>query len=103
MARLAAIEIDLGELQNEYERAAGDRARHVRDWEKRVAIHARVTKGPNAEVRKASALAGAIEQDDLYEKLTDAEARYDAIRVKVKVLEVRTGIGQSILKAQGRT
>lgn len=100
--RLQAIEDDLATRQGPYEDAARDRAALIRDWEKRLAIHSRTAKGSSADVRKANALAAAIEQDDLFERLSDAEARYDALRVVVKVLEVRATIGQSILRAQGR-
>jgi hypothetical protein len=102
MGRLAEIENDLAERQNQYESAAEDRARLTRDWDKRLAIHQKTAKGPNSETRKATALVAAIEQDDTYEKLTDAEARYDALRVVTRTLETRATIGQSILRAQGR-
>lgn len=102
MRRLAEIEQDLASRQNDFEQAADDRARVVRDWDRRLAIHQKVAKGPNSESRKAVALTQAIEQDDLYDRLTDAEARYDALRVVTRTLETRASIGQSILRAQGR-
>lgn len=102
MGRLAEIEQDLGNRQNSFEKAADDRARLVRDWDKRLAIHQKTAKGPNSETRKAVALVAAIEQDDLYERLKDAEARYDALKVVTRTLETRATIGQSILRAQGR-
>ena len=102
MGRLFDIEADLASRMSEYEAAAEDRARFLRDWEHRMAIHLRMANGSNAEMRKANALVAAIEQDDLFERLTDAEARYDALRVVVKVLEDRSTIGMSILRAQGR-
>jgi hypothetical protein len=102
MARLAAIESDLATRQLEYETAAGDRARLIRDWEKRIAICTRTAKGSDANARKADALVTAVERDDLYDRLTDAEARFDALRSVVKVLETRATIGQSILRSQGR-
>lgn len=101
-ARLEEIEQDLGARQNEYEAAAGDRARLIRHWEKRLAIHSKTAKGGSADVRKAVALASAIEQDDLYERLTEAEGLYDAHRVVARVLETRATIGQSLLKSMGR-
>ena len=102
--RLEQIEQDLAERQNDYEKAAKDRARYIRDWEKRLLIAQKTAHGPNAEVRKATAFVAAIEVDDgeLYQNLTDAESEYDAIRVAVKVMEDRATIGQSILKSQGR-
>ena len=103
MGRLSDIENDLAMRQNEYEQVADARARLIRDWEKRLAIHGRTAKGGSADVRKANALSAAIEQDDLYERLSDAEARYDALKVVNKVLETRSVIGMSILRAQGRS
>ncbi len=100
--RLASIEEDLANRLREYETAAGDRARLIRDWEKRLAIMRAKGKGSDADSRKQAAFALAAEQDDLYEKLTDAESRYEALRVVVRVLETRSAIGMSILKAQGR-
>lgn len=102
ITRLTEIEQDLAERQNLFEDAARDRAVVVRDWDKRLAIHSRTAVGANAEVRKATALCAAIEQDDLYERLTDAESRFEAQRVVTRLLETRASIGQSILRAQGR-
>jgi hypothetical protein len=102
MGRLTEIENDLAVRQGDYERAATDRARLTRDWERRLAICGTRSKGSSADVRKSAALVMAIEQDDLYERLSDAEARFDALRVVMKVLETRATIGMSILRAQGR-
>lgn len=102
MARLAEIENDLAQRMNDYESAAGDRARLIRDWEKRLAIARKVAKGNDAESRKAAALVSAADQDDLYQRLQDAESTYEACKVVTKVLETRATIGMSILRAQGR-
>lgn len=105
VTRLDQIERDLAERQNPYEQAADDRARTIRDWEKRLAECQKRAPGTNSEARKAAALVMAIELDggDLYTRLTDAEARYDALRVVVRVLEARSVIGMSILRSQGRS
>jgi hypothetical protein len=104
IGRLEEIQNDLAERQNEYEQAADDRARCIRDWEKRLAIsHAKFATGSDAATRKANAVMRAIEQDDLYERLSDAEARYDALRVVMKTLEARSMIGMAILRSQGRS
>jgi hypothetical protein len=103
MARLAAIDDDLAERMNEYESAATDRARLVRDWEKRIAGHRITAKGSDAEARKAAALGAAIGQDDLYERLLDAEGRFEGTKAVIKVLETRSMIGMAILRAQGRS
>lgn len=103
MERLAEIERDLGERQNEYEDAARDRARLVRDWEKRLAIAQATAKGSDAFARKQAALVIASDMDDLYESLKTAEGAYAALHAVVKVLEVRATIGMSILRSQGRS
>ncbi len=103
--RLEGIEKDLAERQNDYGQAAYDRARFLRDWEKRMAISTTKAKGSNAELRKANAFLAAIETDDgdLFERLTEAEALYDSHRVVCdKVLSVRATIWQSINKMLGR-
>lgn len=100
--RLNEIEVDLANRANPYEQAADDRARLLRDWEKRMAICTKQASGSSEGARKAHALVAAIEQDDLHDRLADAEARYDALRVVVKVLEVRSTIGMSVLRSMGR-
>lgn len=102
ITRLSEIEQDLAERQNEYETAAGDKARLVRDWEKRLAIATATAKGGDANARKQAALVIAAEQDDLYDRLMGAEGAYAALHAVVKVLETRATIGMSILRAQGR-
>jgi hypothetical protein len=100
---LEAISNDLAERQNEYEAAATDRARLIRDWERRLAAHTMSAKGHDAAARKAAALGAAIAQDDLYERLMDAEGRYEGCRAVIKVLETRSMIGMAILRSQGRS
>jgi hypothetical protein len=102
LERLAEIERDLGERQNEYEQAAGDRARLIRDWERRLAIATAKAKGGDANARKQAALVIAAEQDDLYDRLKYAEDVYAALHAVIRVLETRASIGQSILRSQGR-
>lgn len=102
MARLNEIDTDMAERQNELETAADQRARLIRDWEERMAICLRKATGSDAAARKATALVTAIEVDDLYARLKDAEARYDALRGVLRVLETRAAIGMSILRAMSR-
>lgn len=102
MGALSEIADDMARRQVEYEDAARDRARLSRDWDRRLAIHMRKAHGTNAEMRKANALVAAIEQDDLYADLTDAESRFEALRVVMKTMADRSTIGMSILRAQGR-
>lgn len=103
MARLSEIEADLGNRQNDLEQAAGDRARLIRDWERRLAISTATAKGGDANARKQAALVMAAEQDDLYERLRDAEGAYAALYAVVRVLDTRATIGMALLKTQGRT
>jgi hypothetical protein len=73
MERLETIEAEILERQNDYEKAAGDKARFTRQWEKRLAMARLEAKGKDADTRKAAALVMAAEQDDLYENLAEAE------------------------------
>jgi tetrahydromethanopterin S-methyltransferase subunit G len=102
MGRLSEIEDDMATRQVEYEQAAGARARLIRDWERRLAICMRQAPGTNAEMRKANALIQASELDDLHDRLTEAEAAFEALRVVMKVLSDRSMIGMAVLRAQGR-
>jgi hypothetical protein len=102
MLRLQEIEQDLATRQNEFENAAADRARLVRDWEHRLAVARKQASGNDADARKAAALVMAISQDDLYERLSEAESQFEALRAATRVLEVRASIGQSILRGLGR-
>jgi hypothetical protein len=65
-------------------------------------ISTATAKGGDANARKQAALVIAADQDELYERLTDAESAYAALHAVVKVLEVRATIGMSILRSQGR-
>jgi hypothetical protein len=100
--RLQEIEHDLALRQGEYETAARDKALLVRDWDYRFALCMARANGANAETRKAHALIAAIEQDDLYERLKDAEARFESLRAVIGTLEKRLMIGLGILRSQGR-
>lgn len=103
LGRLAEIEHDLEERQIDYENAARQKFLLTRDWDKRLAIARGRANGSDAEARKAAALVMAAAQDDLYDRLQAAEAEYEALKVVTKTLETRASIGQSILRAQGRT
>jgi len=103
IAGLEAIEADLAQRQNELEESASNRARLVREWEKRLAAHRITAKGNDADSRKAAALGAAIAQDDLYERLIAAEGTFEGQRAVIKVLETRAMIGMAILRSQGRS
>lgn len=102
MATLTAIEQDLAERQNEYERAASDKARLIRDWDYRFALHHTRANGSDAASRKSAALVAAIEQDDLYDRLKAAESAYAALQTVMNTLDRRATVSQSVLKAMGR-
>jgi hypothetical protein len=102
MSNLELISNDMASRMNEWEKAARDRTRLAREWERRHALHMQLAQGSNAEKRKANALVAASEQDDMFERLTEAESTYEAIRVVMKVLEDRSMIAMAILRAQGR-
>lgn len=102
MARLDEIERDLGSRQNDLEKAAGDRARLIRDWEKRLAISSAVAQGRDAKAREKAALVLAAEQDDLYDRLTEAEGAFAALQAVVRVMDTRSTIGMALLKSHGR-
>lgn len=104
MERLEGIEQDLGERQNEYEAAAEDKHKLVRDYELRVARASLQAQGATATEKKWRALeAIAASDDELYAKLTEAEGKYEGLKAAVRVLETRATIGQSLLKAMART
>ena len=106
MERLEAIEAEIAENQNEYETSADAKTRLGRRWDLVFARARVVAKGKDADERKAAALVAAASFEDedgnLYERLTEAESLYAACYVADRSREKRIGIGQSILKAQGR-
>jgi hypothetical protein len=94
-ARLEGLDEDLASRQNTLESAAFSWYRAKRDREKQWAQAYIGAAGP-AHVRKAEAdlavaTVGVLE-----------EAEYEAVKAVVRVIETRVGIGQSLLKAQGR-
>jgi hypothetical protein len=103
LQRLEAIEEDLAVRQSDYEEAAGEMHRLVRDFELRVARASLQAKADTATEKKWRALEAVAASDDgLYEKLKEAEGRYEALKAALRVLEQRASIGQSLLRAAGR-
>lgn len=101
--RLGEIEQDLAERQNEYEAAAEDVKKLARDYELRMARTALTTKADTATEKKWRALdAIAAAEDDLYERLKNAEGKYEGLKAAVKTLEIRATIGMSLLKTMTR-
>lgn len=98
MAELRDIEQDLAERQNAYETAA--RAWYTAKPEiERERVRAMLSSGASsvAEKRAAGELA-ALSADGV-----EHQAEYEALRAVVRVLETRSTICMSLLKAQGRT
>ena len=101
--RLEAIEADLEARQVDYEAAAGEMHRLIRDYELRLARASLAATGDTATERKARALVAiAAAGDGLYENLKEAEGKYEGLKAAVRVLEQRATIGMSLLKAQTR-
>lgn len=104
MNRLSQIEDDLAERQNAYEDAADELARATRAFNLRFAQAMVVAQGGSEKTREAQALiAVAAAEDGVYERLTNAEAAYKALKAAIGTMESRATIGQSILRAQGRS
>ena len=96
MARLDEIDQDLAERQHDYETAALDWFRAKREREKERALVFLQSTGTIAE-RHAQA-------DFRTARLgREEEAQFEALKAVIRVLETRASIGQSILRAQGRT
>ncbi len=101
LARLADIEQDIASRQGAYETAADDLARVRREWDLRMARALLGAEGSNQAAREASALLAIVAaDDDLYERLTNAEAMHGALKVAINTLTERATIGMGILKAQ---
>lgn len=96
ITRLEAIEQDLATRQNALESAALNWYRTKRDLERERALAFIAADGTVAERT-------AIAQRDTALIGKQEEAEYEALRAVVRTLETRASIGQSILRAQGRT
>lgn len=100
MDRLWSIEEELGTKQPWYEEAADTLVRVKREWDKRMAQALVVADGSSKDQRESQALLAIVAaEDDLYERLTDAEAKHNALRAVTASLSARASIGQSILRA----
>lgn len=100
--RLAEIEGSLALKQGFFESAADDLARSRRDWDRRMAGALVAADGSSKEIRESNALLAILATEDglkLYERLTDAEARHNAVKAAVNSLSARASIGQSILRS----
>lgn len=99
MERLAAIEADLADRQNEFARAAGKRARLVREVELAEAVAYQRAKLEGAGPTDAKQFARATVGDSQdYKDLTAAEAAYEAGKAAVNVLSTRATINQTLIR-----
>lgn len=96
MARLLEIENDLAIRQNELEEAGLEWFKAKREREKKAAEAFIEAVGTDGQ-RRAQATAATAEIG------VQAEAAWEAGKKVVDVLTTRAGIGQSLLKAQGRS
>lgn len=95
MKRLGEIEADLAERTAGIEAAADEWFKAKRDREHKRAKAFLETKASGTTVAEAEATA---DRDTCLIGL-DAEARYEALKAVVRVLETRASIGQSLLRA----
>lgn len=96
MDRLAEIEADLAARQAAFERAGLAWFRAKRDREKARAVAFLSAEGTVAERNAIADQQTAVDG-------RDEEAEWEALKAVVRVLETRASIGQSILRAQGRS
>lgn len=99
LGRLEEIEQDLADRQEGFEQAAKDFHTLTRDYalrEARTALNTKAATATEKKWRAADAIAAA--EDDLYERLSEAEGAYEGYKAAIRVLEQRASIGQSLLK-----
>lgn len=102
-ARLEQIEDDLGHRQFEFEQAAEEKHKLARDYELRYARALVAADGDTLKERQAQALIGMAAADDsIYQRHLEAEGKYEGLKAVVRVLETRSTIGMSLLKAHTR-
>lgn len=96
MARLEEIERGLALIENEFEAAALAWFRCKRDRDVKYAVEFDAGLGTVAgrQLRAKAEAAGVG---------VDEEARWEALKLTVRSMEARGTIGQSILRAQGRS
>lgn len=95
MQRLQAIEEDLSTRQNQLENVAFEWFKAKRERERKYAEAFIEAKG-TVDERKSHATQAS------YLIGLEAEARYEALKATVRVLDTRASIGQSILRAQSQ-
>lgn len=94
-AKLEGIDADLAQRQNALEEAAMTWFQAKREREKEYAIAFQSAQG-TVDSRKARAVEAS------YLIGVESEARYEALKAVVRVLDTRAAIGMSLLRAQTR-
>lgn len=94
---LQEIEQDLADRQNDFAKAAGDRARLEREVEYEQALAYQKAPGNTTDRREAAKVR--VGESQNYKDLTAAESTYDACKAAIGVMETRVSIGQSLLKS----
>lgn len=102
MRSLEALEAEMAESQNPYEKAAYWADIYTHQWEHRMAICAVKAQGSNETQRKAHAFVMAVEMDDLFQRYSEATAAFNAHRRAQDTRRDRATIKMSILRGQGR-
>ena len=98
LERLEQIDQDLAARQNDVERAAEEWMRAKRDREKRRAEAFLSAKADGMTVAEAEAIA----DRETCRIGLDCEARYEALKRVIAVLEVRASIGQTLARTNAR-
>lgn len=101
--RLEQIEGDLAERQASFEDAAATKHKLAREFELRQARAYLAAAGDTATEKKARATeALAAAEDGIWERMGEAEGRYEGLKAAVRTLETRATIGMSLLKVHSR-
>ena len=96
LRNLQEIEKDLADRQNDFSKAAGARARLIREVEYEQAVAFKSAPGNTTEKRERAKVAVGESQE--YKDLTAAESTYDACKAAIGVLETRASINQTLLR-----
>lgn len=101
--RLEEIEEDLGKRQEPYAKAAEDYYRHLPRWNLEEAKAMLQADGGTVSEKRANAHDFlARTQPELYHDHMQREAVYQGHRAAIRVLEARSMIGMSLLRAETR-
>jgi hypothetical protein len=96
--RLESIESDAADRQSKGEQAAEAFARAKRDYE--LAYAKAFVNSTGSPMEKKQRATQALERDPAYYALLEQEGAYEGWKAAMRTLELRTSIGQSLLRAQ---